>query len=177
MFCPRNGIIMKKTFTIILLTLILFQTIGGYLVFEVKRYMAWHEMHSTISSGHYTVSLFSFPENQLPAGYKYTGKNEFEVSGKLYDIVKKGNRDGYTIIYCIHDAKEEVINTTLQKMFQDKLKLILLSIFSVQANLPSESRMRSDDFCIYRFPLPVYSVEDGFLDRCIQPPEIFSSLL
>jgi hypothetical protein len=99
----------KKIFSILLLFLFLFNTLGYYFVFKVNQSIIQSEIRGMISSGllnvKYTLVTVDHPESNPQ--FKMMDHNEFTYCGQLYDIVSASVKGNTTWFYCYNDKQEE----------------------------------------------------------------------
>jgi hypothetical protein len=97
-----------KISTLFLCGLLLYNSLGYFMVLSVMRISVRHQKWSQILSiPDHQLTTFSFKKNAANPGFKHINKREIMVDGKLYDIARKTD-DGKTItFYCLHDKKEE----------------------------------------------------------------------
>jgi hypothetical protein len=109
---------LKKFVSILLAALILYNMLGYMVVFQSYRFAIRKEVKRRIKN--------TVPENELIVirltaedmrsgknGYKKLDRNEFRLSDKLYDIVKRSATGDTTVFYCINDKQEEQLFANL----------------------------------------------------------------
>ncbi len=110
---------MKRIAVILLVPILLFNTIGYYLVYYGDLIEARHEAAVMIwgheALGDRLVSL-SFPLiNGRPAasGLAFTDDDEFTYQGRMYDVVSSTQGNGRVVLKCYTDNKETALNQGL----------------------------------------------------------------
>ena len=110
---------MKRFAVILLVPVLLFNTLGYYLVFYGDLIEARHEAAVMIwgheALGDRLVSL-SFPLiNGRPAarGLTFTDDDEFTYQGRMYDVVSSTQSNGKIVYKCYADNKETSLNQGL----------------------------------------------------------------
>ena len=84
-------------------------TMGYYVVFLVNEHMIRSEMMTEIRRGvfHPDILLLRFTNPDANPGFKRIDGHEFTYNGRMYDIVRETRRGCETLIYCLHDTREE----------------------------------------------------------------------
>ncbi|MER0441198.1 hypothetical protein [Emticicia sp. W12TSBA100-4] len=85
-------------------------SIGCFIYFEIKRKNIRHEIKHSI--------LHKLPDNQLVRiiNNEYNDKEEFEMNGIMYDVMRKEVHDGQVILWCFKDKKETELNRSIESM-------------------------------------------------------------
>ena len=109
----------KRIAVILLVPILLFNTIGYYLVYYGDLIEARHEAAVMIwgheALGDRLVSL-SFPLiNGKPAadGLTFTDDDEFTYQGRMYDVISSSQSRGEVVFKCYTDSKETALNQDL----------------------------------------------------------------
>lgn len=142
-----------------LFVIFLINSVGCYVYFEIKRKSIRHEIKHSI--------LHKLPDSQLVKiiNSSYNDKDEFEMNGIMYDVMRKEVRDGQVILWCFEDKKETELNRSIeslvkkdvanspikktQKLLINFLKIPLsilekpLFIFQLKINLPTKFFFKS----------------------------------
>jgi hypothetical protein len=112
---------LKRLAVISLLPLLLFNTVGYYLVYYTDILAAKHEAEVFIwghdSRSEKLVSL-AFPLHDgepLAEGLRFTDEDEFIYQGRMYDVVSSSRKDGKIIYQCYTDIRETALNQNLCK--------------------------------------------------------------
>lgn len=98
-----------------LLVIFLINSIGCFIYFEIKRKSIRHEIKHSI--------LHKLPDNQLIQiiNDDYNDKDEFEMNGIMYDVMRKEVRDGQVILWCFEDKKETELNRSIELLVKNDL--------------------------------------------------------
>jgi hypothetical protein len=110
---------MKKLISILLVSILCFDTCGFIFYYKIAQNQIKHEMKKKIRS--------SLPEDKLEViniplsktnirkmGIEFIDKNEFRYHGIMYDIVKRVYNKNSMIVFCVNDKKEtELFNCLL----------------------------------------------------------------
>lgn len=104
------------------LVLLSYQFVGFFTFVEIEHYFIRKEIKKAIKQ--------SVPENQL-IDFHFTVKeskklrwlkpHEFELNGRLYDVVRKSKRNGIWHFHCIDDIQETVLFKKLDFATADNL--------------------------------------------------------
>jgi hypothetical protein len=93
-----------------LFVIFLINSIGCFIYFEIKRKSIRHEIKHSI--------LHKLPDNQLVRiiNDEYNSKDEFEMNGIMYDVMRKEVNDGQVILWCFEDKKETALNRSIESL-------------------------------------------------------------
>jgi len=93
----------------VILLLFLANTMGYYLVFQVTQCLIRREMMSELRKGafHPDLILLKILHPEKEQQFRRIDKKEFFYYGKMYDVVVERKNGDTTLIYCLHDKKEE----------------------------------------------------------------------
>ena len=88
----------------------LINSIGCFIYFEIKRKSIRHKIKHSI--------LHKLPDSQLVRiiDNDYNDKDEFELNGIMYDVMRKEVRDGKVILWCFEDKKETELNRSIESL-------------------------------------------------------------
>lgn len=124
MILPHKVIllIVRKLVSFSLLILLTFQIIGFVGYFELAHYKLKKEIKSQLKEGvpKDKLVIFDFNSNQLKQ-LVWLKKNEFDLNGNLYDVVRKSNSNGITHLECISDKQEKVLFAKLNQNVSSNL--------------------------------------------------------
>jgi hypothetical protein len=110
---------LKKLVTILMLTLLLYNAVGYYFVFQYQHQKAEEEFQEYLSSSIISdddLTIFKVPVEEYAA--KQTNgfdrvEGDFEQNGKFYEIVKQRLENDTIFIYCLNNEKEEALYAQL----------------------------------------------------------------
>jgi hypothetical protein len=90
-------------------------SIGCFIFFEIKRKNIRHEMKHSL--------LHKLPDSQLVKviNNDYNQKEEFEINGVMYDVMRKEVRNGQVILWCFEDKKETELNRTIESLVKNDM--------------------------------------------------------
>lgn len=114
-------IILKSLIYIGLIFSFILNSFGYIILFEQQRFEASLEMKEKIASSYLLDELTFITIEKKADSPKLNWKddNEFELDGKMFDVVKKTESSDSIFIYCINDIKEESIVKSLLKYYDD----------------------------------------------------------
>ena len=99
---------MKRLFALALVFILLYNTLGYYLVFSYNRFLLRKEIHGLIRNHRLDdqciILTFAFPQKTM--GFSRINQTEFVYKGVLYDIVSEEIHEGGITIRCLADQKE-----------------------------------------------------------------------
>lgn len=101
---------MKLPFSILLILIILFNTAGNIILFNIKKKQIKSDIVRIIKSEQNPSNLekISLTTTEY-SNLRFTDKNkkEFRFEGKMYDVVFYSKNEDIVQLYCINDEKEE----------------------------------------------------------------------
>lgn len=172
---------MKKLISILLLSTFLLSQIGHHLVYTLATWNA-----KKIVSEHLKSNIIDEVVERIPANENMHWESkdtEFELAGKMYDVVKKESSNNKIIYYCINDENESSLlqiytNWIQSDQSNDAQKQHAKAIFkyvSIECEMPIQlkqdilvvnatNRMFSDAFALI----------SGNLEKVAPPPKHFS---
>ncbi|MFY7910263.1 MAG: hypothetical protein ACOVO2_11945 [Emticicia sp.] len=98
-----------------LFAIFLINSVGCFVYVEIKRRSIRHEIKHSI--------LHKLPDSQLVRiiNSEYNDKDEFELNGIMYDVMRKETLNGETILWCFEDKKETELNRSIESMVKKDL--------------------------------------------------------
>ncbi len=110
--------ILKKSISIVLAFLILYNSLGYFIVFKSIQYAIRNEIKTNIKNSIHEKDLFliKLTNDEIKSGksgFRKINESEFIFLGKLYDIIRIKKKSDTNYFYCINDAKEEQLYTAL----------------------------------------------------------------
>lgn len=111
----RVTTLLKKIFTILLLGCLCLNVTGYYVVFQFRKATLKIAMKRMLRRQVYNQDevIFNFPLHTTHGhdSPEWENENEFELRGKMYDVIDKKIVNGMLVVRCISDEKEtELIN-------------------------------------------------------------------
>jgi len=106
----------------LLLFLFTIQIIGFVGYFEFAHYQLKKEIKSQLKEGlpKDKLAIFDFNTAQMQ-NLVWLKKNEFDLNGNLYDVVRKSCKNGITHFECISDKQEKVLYAKLNQNVSSNL--------------------------------------------------------
>lgn len=174
---------MKRWIAIVLLPVFLVNTNGYYLVFLVNQQMVRKEMMAEIRRGvfHPDILLLRFVKPERDPAFKRIDRHEFTYNGRMYDIVREARCGNETLIYCLHDTREEglLANYTLflrnsgrsSRSAQDSALPAMLSAMVFQALTQDPPALMHDDGISVRYVTSSAPLHQRSTPPAPPPPE------
>lgn len=125
---------------------------------------------------------FRFDKNEMEKSVNYIEwieDDEFRINGEMYDVVKKKVSGDTVYLYCLHDEKESVLLSTIEKLLNQLINdpPKTLNNFNNFINLLSQlySNPPIQDYILpigdkYFFPSITYNILDGVYFHITPPP-------
>jgi hypothetical protein len=112
----------RKLVSFGLLIVFVIQIIGFVGYFEFAHYNLKKEIKTQLKQGvsKDQLALFDFNANQMKK-LVWLKKNEFDLDGNLYDVVRKSNKNGITHLECISDKQEKILFAKLDQNVSSNL--------------------------------------------------------
>lgn len=142
---------MKKTLTLFLLSIFLFNTIGYFLVYKVAQYQLKDEVKLEIKSGIDSdeLKILTINKNDLKNIEWLESNKEMRYNKQLYDIVKSTETSSAITFYCINDIKEESLIANLDEHINTH----------IAANKPVQNQKKIVDIVIKLYFSNVHSAK------------------
>lgn len=111
---------MKKTISILLLSLFVYNTIGFLALHPLLSIYYKHlgKLRADKHQGAELVEILTFYKEDIinrKINFSWIHSREFRYNGDLYDIAKKQETDEKLILYCINDTKEKQLEEEFKK--------------------------------------------------------------
>ncbi len=112
----------KRFITSALVILFLVRIIGYFPFFKIEQWTIRREIKTMLKKAipDAELEVFSYPVGSTEAK-KYGEKDEFELHGEMYDVVRKKIEAGILKLYCIHDNKETGLFNRLDRTVRDRM--------------------------------------------------------
>lgn len=108
---------MRFLTAILFIVLLLMQSVGTHVVFQVKRNLIRKEIKHEIKRGVPEKELVTIDLPKSPSTanfFSWIDDNEIRYKGKMYDVVRKVNRTPDSVrLYCIADHQEDELFASL----------------------------------------------------------------
>ena len=113
---------MRKLVSFSLLFLLTFQIIGFVGYFEFAHYQLKKEIKVQLKQGMPKDKLVIFDLNTTQLkNLVWLKKNEFNLNGNLFDVVRKSKSNGITHLECVSDKQEKVLFAKLNQNVSSNL--------------------------------------------------------
>jgi hypothetical protein len=162
---------LKKAFTLFLLFLFLFNILGYYFIFEIFKYHAKKEIQNAALSGSASLTIFRIVDLLHDPQFQRVESKEIRYKGSLYDVIKEVQSGRSTILYCIHDKKEEDLLAAMNAVNKNKF---LLSLWQhlIKIAIPPIDMTLSNPFSVkVVFPQTTVSLRFTAASKWSPPPE------
>lgn len=117
---------MKKILAIFIVVLLLFNSMGYYIVFKATQYAIKKEIKNIIKQGvpEKDLSLIkvAVDDVQKQAVLEWLDKKEFRYHGQMFDVVRYYTCNDTTYYYCINDKQEEKLFSKLDNLIEHHSK-------------------------------------------------------
>ncbi|MEZ4721380.1 MAG: hypothetical protein R2813_05820 [Flavobacteriales bacterium] len=113
--------------TVVLVTLLLLQMQGRWVIFKLQQTAIRHEVKQQIKAGVpeedlVTLKIAKLWEAEPNNRFEREHSREFRFDGEMYDIVRTEDRGDTTVYLCIHDVKESGLFAELEEMIEEEIK-------------------------------------------------------
>lgn len=163
---------MKKIFAVFVLFILLFNSMGYYILFELNKFQVRQEMQSQLVKKTVKLYLLKITDPEKDPEFKRIHKKEFQYKGKMYDVIKEVKNNGITLFYCLKDTKEDNLLAAMKRVTHDKFLISLLNLIISIAPLPDYpediAALASGTISFYSFQSPLCSSQ---LPTWSPPPE------
>jgi|GEM_PF-2557318 len=134
----------KKTISIILLFIFLYNISGYYLVFSVQQTEVKKIVRNffRVNRKHDLIVLRISAENEKEI--VWYDNEEFVLNGKMYDVASRTHEENVLLLYCYQDSKEDHLFTSLNSHFKN--------------NIPVSQKNSGDNL---KVPFPDYFADSG----------------
>ncbi len=99
---------------------VLFNSAGYYLLFELHKYQIKKDMKALIQSNPSNYTIMKIDDVEHDKEFTWIHKKEFRYKGSMYDIVRTIKKGNTTIFICLHDTRESKLFAGLQRETRDK---------------------------------------------------------
>jgi hypothetical protein len=118
---------MKKSFTILILSLFIYNTFGFLAVYPfLSIYYKNLGMKETEKHlDHEMIELLILNKEDLEKNkvdFRWIHRREFKYQGEMFDLVKKEEKNNQLFLYCIHDKNEKRLEDEFAKRVNDNSK-------------------------------------------------------
>jgi hypothetical protein len=135
----------RRFLSISFIIIFLFNIVGYYPLFLLKRNLIRNEINTLISENITAESLtvLSFSSSELKS-LKWLKEDEFSYKGELYDVVKNEiGKNGKIYLYCFNDTKERRLTAHFEKQLNRQIENDL----SNQKNEQKLNNILLKDYC------------------------------
>ena len=113
---------MKKVVLIFLVFAFLFELTGTVFIFKISQYAIRKEIKKKIKAGlaQEDLVIFSFSDKEL-ADLNWEHSREFHFRGKMFDVVRRSDKNDQHVLYCISDDQESRLFADLDNITSKKM--------------------------------------------------------
>ena len=152
----------------------LFNSVGYYIIWELKKSMIRKEMQAWLQEHTDQLTVLTFHTPEALEMLRWVHEKEFIYNNQLFDVLKVVKQDHETIFFCKRDINEEKLNEGYRKLASSKLNQQLLEhLFTVALCEPllELSQIPSDGFLFEPFTM---HIPDVYIHPLNPPPKFFS---
>jgi hypothetical protein len=177
---------MKKTLSILIAILFLYNIAGYLIVFKSFQYGIKKEIKSRIKNKINDKDLVlikypSHPNSQQKKALRWKEKNEFLFNGNMYDVVRQYSLNDTIYYYCINDTREKELFANLdlrvgQNMASNKVANNLVKLFKLSIdqsylfNFSIDNLLRTSKATVSLYLIPGYAPVQKEVET--PPPEL-----
>ncbi|MFH1159876.1 MAG: hypothetical protein V1733_02890 [bacterium] len=163
---------MRKTLALGLLLVILLNSMGYYVIFELNRYIIRKEMRGLIGTGK-KISMLEITDPGNDKNFRWVDTHEILVHGRLYDVIYTSQRGTKTLYYCYRDVKEEKLISAFHRANNSKLTQALWHMLSKIVVTFHTLRIDQVSPVSYSYPQLICKTCSVFLPPGNPPPRMF----
>jgi hypothetical protein len=121
-FAQKQALIMKRTLSLLITLVFLFNAGSGYLIFKLKQAEARRESEEALNSHDKTDELviLAFRQNHEEEITWIRPGREFTYRGEMYDVVKTTSGGNLKFYHCYNDSKEKKLTDEYRKSHHSK---------------------------------------------------------
>jgi len=105
----------QRLVPVLLVTAILYNIFGYFVVFQVNRARVRSEMKQQIADAGRKVHVLRIFDPEKSPVFRRIHAKEFVYKGQMFDVLKEVRQGRTTLFYCIRDVKEELLLAGLRK--------------------------------------------------------------
>ena len=162
---------MKKILSLGIILVILTNSMGYYVIFEINRYFIRKEMRETNGAGK-KIFILEIPDPMNDEKILWTDKHELIVNNHLYDVIYTYDQGNKILIYCYRDLKEENLLDLYQKANSSKITQALWHLLSKMASTCCSFESKSVSCIEYSFPVLIPRISRMYNPPGSPPPKI-----
>jgi hypothetical protein len=162
---------LRKTLVYAILIIFLFNSMGYYFCFELDKYLIKKEMRLAIHQK--PVHYFVFKINNADHDHELRrlSKHEIEYKNQLYDVVREITKGQARVFICVHDSKEEALNSGLKMAQGRKLQVAFLDNLTKITFPESHICVYNTTMSAISYPVISVSLRSPVLPTWSPPPE------
>jgi len=164
---------MKKILSLGFVLVILVNSMGYYIIFEINRYFIRKEMRETIGTGK-KICVLDIPDPLNDKRIKWIDKHEIMIHNRLYDVIYTSSSGNKMRVYCYRDVKEENLIASYQKANSSKITQAIWHLLSKMAPTCCSLQVESIFPVDYSFPILMIKITRIFNPPGNPPPRTTS---
>lgn len=166
---------MRKSVSILLMPILLFNLGGYYLWFSALQFKRQEEVRQEIRKGlkEEDLTLFVVPAEGESGLHWIKPDKEFRYKGEMYDVVKIKTFQQKKYCYCLNDSKEKQLITHFNRSHNSKrdTEKKLKSGFSYSSYFPQYTLARNQYAVDLDFTAPCIMYSPASVDILSPPPK------
>lgn len=107
-----------------MILLLLFNSMGYYLLYEANRAAVKREMRALIRTIPKKVTRLAIHASELKSLQRPEG-HEIRYHGAMYDVIREEQSGDSLVFYCLRDFKEELLASGLKRVANSRISLLL----------------------------------------------------
>jgi hypothetical protein len=115
---------MRKVASILIVSLLLFNSMGYYIAFKASQYTLRKEIKKKIKNSFSDNDLIQIAvsdnDQEKKAEMEWTDEHEFRYHGHMFDVIRYRTSNDTTYYSCINDVKEEALFANLDNMVKQQ---------------------------------------------------------
>ena len=179
---------LKKSLVIFLLLIFLFNAFGFWIAFKIEQNQIYAQVKKEIKK----ALKNTVPSDELYGFNVLNGKDlpenatwvkpekEFRLNGNMYDIVRRENNNGRSVLYCINDKQEKALFANLDEHIEKHI-----ATHSKNKNSKTKTEKKAIDlydlptksgviitYKLIKYPAVSENYFPHFLDSFYPPPQL-----
>ncbi len=169
----------KKTISIILLFIFLYNISGYYIAFSVQQTEVKKIVRSFFRSGGQEDMLVLRILAEKEKEIVWYNQEEFNLNGKMYDVAFMKHEKNILLLYCYNDSKEDHLFTSLNSHFKNNIPVPQKnSGDNLKVPFPDYfAGLSQNGFFTFDYDVRIeiqlnFSLENFYLDKPSPPPRL-----
>lgn len=160
-----------KPISMIVLTSVVVYTVGVFLTFVIVEHHHHEYIEQYIKENYESDLHVKFTLNELKNA-SWEDEKEFELNGKMYDVVKVENNNGTIVVVCFDDSKEKELENKFDDI-RSKTKEINKNVkVNLYPPVLTHTEIKSWWSNVFEFTLVDSTYVDYFISIIKLPPKL-----